>query len=229
MTIIFEKNASNLASTSSPYGVVAAKRHPGVYRNGVKRVFDTIVVLLVAPLVLLIVLVLALIAARDGYNPFYLSTRVGKNGKNFRMLKLRSMVPNAERLLDQHLAANSAARQEWQTTQKLKRDPRITRFGQILRKSSMDELPQLWNVLVGDMALVGPRPMLPNQRAMYPGLAYYSLRPGITGMWQVSDRNDSEFAKRADFDREYDHSISFSTDVGLLMKTVGVVIKGTGY
>ncbi len=229
MTIQFDNIDNDFAAASSPIGLVTVPGRRGLYRNGLKRVFETMLILLAAPVVLPLILGLALIAMRDGHNPFYRSLRVGKNGRNFRMLKLRTMVPNAEKLLGEHLAANPAARAEWESTQKLKNDPRITRFGRFLRKSSLDELPQLWNVLVGDMALVGPRPMLPGQRALYPGLAYYALRPGITGLWQVSARNDSEFAKRADYDRQYDENLSFEMDLRVLAKTVGVVLKGTGY
>jgi len=229
MTIQFDQLDNKLARASSPLGMVNVPGRRGVYRNGLKRVFESALILLAAPFVLPVIVVLALLAARDGHNPFYWSNRVGKNGTTFRMLKLRTMVPDADRLLEQHLAVDPVAREEWKTRQKLKNDPRITPFGRFLRKSSMDELPQLWNVLIGDMALIGPRPMFPNQRVLYPGLAYYALRPGISGLWQVSDRNDSEFAKRADFDREYDENMSFAMDFGLLIKTAGVVLKGTGY
>ena len=139
------------------------------------------------------------------------------------------MVHNADASLEMHLAADPAARAEWDLTQKLKNDPRITRFGRILRKSSLDELPQLWNVFRGDMSLVGPRPMMPSQSSLYPGQAYYRLRPGITGMWQVSARNESSFAERAGFDADYDNTISFKTDMGLLWATVRVVLRGTGH
>jgi lipopolysaccharide/colanic/teichoic acid biosynthesis glycosyltransferase len=145
------------------------------------------------------------------------------------MLKLRTMVPDADRMLEQFLDRNPEARLEWNSTQKLKADPRITPVGRLLRKTSMDELPQLWNVLIGDMSLVGPRPMMPSQRSLYSGVAYYALRPGITGPWQVSDRNEVEFSKRAEFDREYEEDISLLTDLGLLLATMRVVIKGTGY
>jgi len=145
------------------------------------------------------------------------------------MLKLRTMVPNAEKQLESYLARNAEARLEWNSTQKLKSDPRITRLGKFLRKTSLDELPQLWNVLIGDMSLVGPRPMMPSQRPLYHGLAYYNLRPGITGIWQVSERNESAFSKRAEFDTEYDEILSFRKDLGLLWSTVRVVLKGTGY
>ena len=229
MTIQFDQIDEKIKAASAPFGTVNVPRRRGIYRNGLKRVFETVVIVAALPIVLPLIVVLALIAARDGHNPFYLSERVGKNGKTFRMAKLRTMVPHADELLEEYLASNSDARTEWKLTQKLKNDPRITRFGRLLRKSSMDELPQLWNVLIGDMALVGPRPMLPEQRPLYPGLAYYALRPGITGSWQVSDRNDSEFCKRAEHDQSYDENLSFMTDVRLLAKTVGAVLRGTGY
>ncbi len=229
MTVQFDNLEDNFMTASSPAGGVQVPVRNGFYRNFFKRLFDGVIILVAAPLVIPMILVLALMVARDGHNPFFWNLRVGKNGKPFRMLKLRSMVPDAELKLEQHLIDNPAARDEWTSTQKLKYDPRITRFGKLLRKTSLDELPQLWNVLIGDMSLIGPRPMMPNQRALYPGLAYYALRPGISGLWQVSERNDSEFAKRADFDREYDENLSFSGDIRLLTKTISVVLRGTGY
>ncbi len=229
MTVHFDKISDNFSSTSSPFGVVTVPGRRGIYRNGVKRILESALILLSAPIVVPFVLVLAIFALREGNSPFYLSKRVGKNGKTFKMLKLRTMVADAENLLEKYLASDQNARDEWNSAQKLKNDPRITRFGRLLRKTSLDELPQLWNVLTGDMSLVGPRPMQPEQRVLYPGLAYYALRPGITGLWQVSERNDAEFAKRADFDRQYDEELSFSMDFGLLVKTFGVVLRGTGY
>ena len=98
-----------------------------------------------------------------------------------------------------------------------------------MRKTSLDELPQLWNVLTGDMSLIGPRPMMPDQRVIYPGRAYYALRPGVSGPWQVSDRNASTFARRADFDLDYHRTLSFTNDVKLILRTLSVVLRGTGY
>lgn len=229
MTIQFDKLSDNLESVSAPSGLIRLPENSGFYRNGLKRVFDVVLILLAAPVAVPVIFFLALIVLRDGHLPFYRSLRVGKHGREFHMLKLRTMVPNADLQLEQHLANDSAARREWEKTQKLKKDPRTTAFGRVLRKASLDELPQLWNVLIGDMSLVGPRPMLPSQRALYPGLSYYTLRPGVTGFWQVSDRNDCEFAKRADHDKAYDDQLSFSTDVKLIARTIGVVLKGTGY
>lgn len=221
--------SDTIETASAPLGLVDVQIRTGFYRNFGKRLFDIAVVLLLGVIAVPVVALLALWVARDGHAPFFLSDRVGRGGKTFRMLKLRTMVPNAEAQLARHLAADPNAAEEWKRTQKLKSDPRITVSGRVLRKSSLDELPQLWNVLVGDMSLVGPRPMMPNQRALYSGLSYYNLRPGVTGPWQVSDRNASTFAKRADFDRAYDRDLSFSGDIVCLFKTFGAVFRGTGY
>lgn len=200
-----------------------------LYRNHGKRAIDLALVLLSAPFVLPLIAILALLAATDGHRPFYRQARIGRNGRVFHILKLRTMVARADELLEQHLAADPAARREWDETQKLKHDPRVTRVGQILRASSLDELPQLWNVLRGDMALIGPRPMMPCQQALYPGTAYYRLRPGISGLWQVSERNESSFAERARFDTEYDRTLSLRADLAILWRTAGVVLRCTGY
>lgn len=200
-----------------------------IYLNGTKRCLDISLVLLTLPLTLLLTLFMCCLVVLEGRNPFYVQKRLGREGRIFHMVKIRTMVPGAEALLEDHLCKNPEARCEWNKTQKLKRDPRITRAGSFLRKSSLDELPQLWNVLKGDMSLVGPRPMMVDQEALYPGHAYFELRPGITGLWQISDRNESSFADRAGFDSRYLASLSFSNDLSILLRTVNVVIRGTGY
>ena len=144
------------------------------------------------------------------------------------MWKLRSMVHDADEQLEQYLEENPTARTEWDMNQKLAVDPRVTRLGKTLRATSLDELPQLWNVLIGDMSLVGPRPMMPCQQELYPGRAYFRMLPGITGPWQVSKRNKSTFADRADFDQAYEQSLSFTNDLRLLFKTISVVFSRTG-
>jgi exopolysaccharide production protein ExoY len=193
-----------------------------------KRWLDIAFVVMALPFVLPVVLVLAGILKASGQSPIFTQDRVGKGGTTFRLWKLRTMVPDAEARLRDYLSSDDAARQEWEAFQKLSNDPRITTFGQFLRKSSLDELPQLWNVLIGDMSLVGPRPMLLDQRDLYPGSAYYELRPGLTGTWQISDRNQSTFAQRAEFDAEYDRNLSFGADIRILVATVGVVLRATG-
>ena len=201
----------------------------GAYARFVKRGLDTLIVLLAAPFVLPLVLMLGLLVARDGGPVFYSQDRVGRGGRTFRIWKLRSMVTDADRALEAHLASDPVARAEWATTQKLKNDPRITPVGRLIRKASLDELPQLWNVLKGDMSLVGPRPMMPDQAPLYPGRAYYALRPGLTGFWQVSDRNEISFAGRAAHDTDYSRKVSLLTDLMVLVATAWVVVRGTGY
>jgi exopolysaccharide production protein ExoY len=229
MTLQMKDLSEDISLASAPLGYVSVPHKSGFYRNTLKRAFDLSFVILTSLIVLPMTLVLALIVASDGYRPLYRSPRVGRNGRVFQMLKLRTMVPDADGMLEKFLSENETAQLEWDSTQKLKRDPRITAVGRFLRKTSLDELPQLFNVLKGDMSLVGPRPMMPSQRTLYPGLAYYALRPGVTGPWQVSDRNESEFAKRAEFDREYERSVTLLSDMRLILATLRVVFKGTGY
>lgn len=185
-------------------------------------------IILAAPLVLPVLGLLALLAMLDGGTPFYTQLRVGRGGKAFRMWKIRTMVPDADAQLKTYLAANPAARAEWNATQKLRNDPRITPIGRILRKTSMDELPQLFNVLTGSMSLVGPRPMMVDQEPLYHGQAYFQLSPGITGLWQISDRNDCDFVDRVHYDETYGRTVSLITDLRILFKTVAVVLRGTG-
>lgn len=219
--------------TFAPIGsaghVKASGHRRGIYRNSLKRVLDVAAVLITAPFVLPLVLLLAGLVKLYGGDAFYKCRRIGRGGQVFPMLKLCTMVPDADNILASYLEHNPEAAAEWNKTQKLKNDPRITTVGRVLRKTSLDELPQLWNVLVGDMSLVGPRPMMANQRDLYPGTAYYGLRPGVTGPWQVSDRNEAEFADRARFDQEYDDSLSLPGDLSLLLRTVRTVVRGTGY
>jgi exopolysaccharide production protein ExoY len=200
----------------------------GPYRRFFKRMIDITLVLIALPSVILILLPLILMVAMDGNRPFYVQERVGRHGRVFRMWKLRTMVPDADQVLNAHLATSLEARREWDLHQKLRKDPRITAFGRFLRKSSLDELPQLWNVLKGDMSIVGPRPMMCSQQIIYPGTEYYAMRPGITGFWQISVRNESSFSERASFDRKYFQMLSFKTDMQVIMRTFGVVLRAKG-
>lgn len=208
-------------------GWVRTRKEP-LYRRTLKRWMDVGFVLMALPFVAPVVLVLVAVLKVTGQSPFFTQERVGLGGRTFRLWKLRTMVPDAEARLQDFLQKDAGARLEWDAYQKLSRDPRITEFGQFLRKSSLDELPQLWNVLRGDMSLVGPRPMLVDQQELYPGSAYYALRPGLTGTWQISDRNQSTFAQRAEFDADYDRNLSFFKDLKILLATVNVVLRATG-
>jgi len=210
------------------FGPHPQRARSGVYRNGLKRALDILLVVISLPVTLPLIAVLAAAVWAGGGQPFYAQDRVGRGGRIFRMWKLRTMQPDADRLLQAHLSRDPALRAEWDAHQKLRRDPRITPLGHLLRKSSLDELPQIWNVLRGDMSLVGPRPMMPSQQPLYDGQAYYVLRPGLTGLWQVSARNDSVFGYRAACDSSYDSRLSFWVDLKIILVTFVVVLRGTG-
>jgi len=231
MTLAFPefRSPGHEATAVQPRACTWLPRRRGLYRNVFKRVLDVTAIALAAPVVVPVVAVLAVMVARDGGNPFYSQLRVGKNGRRFRMWKLRSMVNDADARMEEYLDAHPEARAEWNLTQKLKDDPRITPMGKIIRQTSLDELPQLWNVLKGDMSLVGPRPMMTSQQALYPGLSYYLVRPGCTGFWQTAGRNRTSFEARAEYDTAYESELSLWTDLKLLVQTVGVMMRATGY
>lgn len=225
MTAHFTHSQDVAAGLAEP---IDASPRRVLYRNYLKRLFDISFVLATSIFVVPLVAIVSVFVMLDGHSPFYRQTRVGKDGRIFRMVKLRSMIPDADRRLAEYLRANPEARAEWNRNQKLRRDPRITSVGRFIRKCSLDELPQFWNVLVGDMSVVGPRPMLPAQRDLYPGQAYYMMRPGVTGLWQIGDRNNTSFSSRARFDSEYYARMGLFTDVSIVLKTVPVVVSGTG-
>jgi lipopolysaccharide/colanic/teichoic acid biosynthesis glycosyltransferase len=207
---------------------IEAPRRSGVYRNAGKRVLETLLVLLSVPFVIPLTLLLALPMILRGEMPLYTQRRVGLGGRTFVMWKLRTMVVDADEQLAEYFRQNPSAREEWARHQKLRDDPRVTPYGRFLRRTSLDELPQLWNVLKGDMALIGPRPMMPHQRALYHGEAYYALRPGLSGYWQVSDRHGSEFVARVHYDELYDRDVSLATDMRVILRSIGAVFRGTG-
>jgi lipopolysaccharide/colanic/teichoic acid biosynthesis glycosyltransferase len=200
-----------------------------LYRRHGKRWLDVALVVLVSPIWVPLVALCAVLVSLDGGRPFYTQSRIGRNARTFRLWKLRTMVPDADSLLAVHLERYPAAREEWAAKQKLRSDPRVTRIGRVLRRSSIDELPQFWNVLRGEMSLVGPRPMMTGQQVLYPGSCYYRLRPGVTGFWQVSNRNECRFRDRARFDNAYCDVLCLRTDLAVLWRTVGAVLRATGH
>ena len=221
-----ERAARNVLISASP--VLSSERL--VPYDGVgKRIFDLVFLALIALPVTLVLAVLSVLIAMDGHSPFYVQKRLGMHGKVFRMYKLRSMVPHADKVLSAYLDSNPEARAEWDHNQKLKDDPRVTRLGRLIRKTSLDELPQFLNVLKGDMSVVGPRPMMTEQQDLYPGSEYYEMLPGITGAWQTSVRNESSFAQRAEYDRDYFYHLSLLTDLKIVLRTFGVVMRATGH
>ncbi len=175
-------------------------------------------------------LVLMYLVKRDGGPAFYGQTRIGRSGHTFKCWKFRSMIVNAEAILKDLLASDPEARAEFERDFKLKNDPRITKVGHFLRKTSLDELPQLWNVLMGEMSLVGPRPVTAQETINY-GVAlndYLSVRPGMTGLWQISGRNDVTYAERVQLDSDYVNNWSFMGDIAIMFKTVFVMVNRSG-
>ena len=208
-----------------------SKLEQSFYRRHGKRAFDLLFALLIAPPVALIVLIVWAATRLDGGPGFFGQVRIGRGGSSFTCWKIRTMVVGAEEKLKEYLADNPEAAAEWERDQKLSHDPRITPLGAFLRKTSLDELPQLWNVLNGDMSLVGPRPFMTEQLELYRaagGKYYFDMRPGITGVWQVIGRSGTSFAARVLYDNRYWRSMSFGKDLKLIVATVVVVFRGSG-
>lgn len=226
-----DTNAQLLAlrSTGGISRPETAPANGSAYRKGGKRVLETLLVVLSLPFFLPIMAICAVALWIEGGNPFYRQIRLGKDGKRFSILKLRTMVQNADAVLEDCLASDPEMRREWDEKQKLMHDPRVTRLGRFLRSSSVDELPQLWNVLTGEMSLIGPRPMMPEQLSMYGNPShYFALRPGITGLWQISARNENRFSFRNEVDATYNKSMSMTGDIAIIFKTVKVMLCRTG-
>ncbi len=198
----------------------------------IKRAFDIAVSLMLFPFILLVVIVISILIKIDSKGPvFYSHKRVGKNGKTIDVYKFRSMYNDADDRLKKILKNDENARKEWEAYFKLKNDPRITKAGNFLRKTSLDELPQIFNVFKGDMSLVGPRPVLKKEIDEYykeNSQYYLMVKPGITGLWQVSGRNDTSYDFRVKLDTWYVLNWSLWLDVIILFKTVKVVIKKEG-
>jgi undecaprenyl-phosphate galactose phosphotransferase len=196
-----------------------------------KRVFD---LLIAVPLLLFFLPLLALTALLVRVSSpgpaLYVQQRIGYRGERFGCLKFRSMVLDADQVLEHLLESSPDARAEWDANQKLRSDPRITPIGRFLRMSSLDELPQLINVVRGEMSLVGPRPIVEDEVARYASdFSYYAhARPGITGLWQVSGRGDSDYQRRVAFDVTYVTQWSLAKDIRILFRTIGVVLSARG-
>lgn len=195
-----------------------------------KRVFDCAMtlpmLLVVSPLIVLI----SVLVAMDGGPVFYGHRRIGENGKPFNCYKFRTMIVGAHDLFDEYLAFHPAAVVEWTQSQKLDGDPRITSIGRWLRRTSLDELPQLLNVIMGDMSLVGPRPVTESELKRYGDKAviYQAVRPGITGLWQVSGRNRLSYDERVALDVQYASRRALWRDIVILGRTVRVLLTGDG-
>jgi Undecaprenyl-phosphate galactose phosphotransferase WbaP len=196
----------------------------------VKRAFDLVVATFLLGVLSPLFAYLIFRIRETGPETIFGHVRIGRDGKPFQCLKFRTMVPNAAEVLADVLASDPQAREEWERNFKLKDDPRITRIGAFLRSTSLDELPQLWNVLRGEMSLVGPRPVIEEELARYGDQVRYYLeaRPGITGLWQVSGRNDTGYEDRVALDSWYVRNWSLWYDVVILVRTVAVVLQRKG-
>jgi lipopolysaccharide/colanic/teichoic acid biosynthesis glycosyltransferase len=214
---------------ASPVGTHAASLSQAA-SSRLKRTFDIVVALLLLVVLSPVFLILALLIIRDGGPAIFGHVRVGHGSEPFRCLKFRSMVPNADVVLRELLARDPAARAEWEREHKLKNDVRVTAIGKFMRRTSLDELPQLLNVVRGEMSLVGPRPVLNEELKRYGNDAtyYLAVKPGMTGLWQVSGRNDTDYPTRVSLDVAYIQNWTFLADIRILFKTVDVVLNGRG-
>jgi exopolysaccharide production protein ExoY len=211
--------------------VVWRGARPDVVGGVLKRSFDiaaaSAAIVLLLPLFCLLALAIKL---SDRGPVFFRHCRVGFGGTTFGCLKFRTMVVNADQVLEHHLAQHSGAAQEWAELHKLKKDPRVTPLGALMRKTSLDELPQLLNILRGEMSFVGPRPIVSVEVSKYGDCIghYLRTRPGLTGPWQVGGRNDVDYATRVAFDRQYVEQWSFRRDLAIIASTFRIVVISHG-
>ena len=203
---------------------------PALQRLG-KRTFDLLAafgsLIFLCPVMFILAV---LIRMQDGGPAIFAHTRIGKNGRPFKCYKFRSMVLDAQERLEILLASDPDARAEWARDQKLRNDPRVTALGRFIRKSSLDELPQLFNILKGDMSVVGPRPIIADEMVRYAGHVedYLSVTPGVTGLWQVSGRNDVSYDERVQMDARYARTWTVAGDIWITLKTVPAVLASRG-
>jgi exopolysaccharide production protein ExoY len=195
-----------------------------------KRMLDVAGAIVLAIAFLPLILAMVMLLRREGGSIIYKHRRVGRDGRAFECLKFRTMVPNADQALRELLARDPAMQAEWIRDHKLRRDPRVTRLGRFLRRTSLDELPQLWNVMRGEMSLVGPRPVVGEELLRYGRNVgtYLSAKPGITGLWQVNGRNDTDYRRRVASDTYYVRNQNILLDLYILAKTTRVVFGGSG-
>lgn len=197
---------------------------------GVKRVFDIICALcgVIVLLPLSLIVKIAYVLSGDFNGIYFSQNRIGKGGKEFKMYKFRTMVPNADQILEDILKENGDLAKEYKLNKKMANDPRITKIGKILRKLSLDELPQSWNILKNDMTVIGNRPYLPKEKEDM-GMYYNSIvstKPGLTGYWQTNGRSDASFGKRVELESYYSRHRGFRMDFKIFLKTFAVVFKG---
>ena len=198
---------------------------------GVKRLFDILIALIGCLFLLPVILIVKIsyLLHKDFDSIFFRQKRIGKNGKEFNLYKFRSMVPNADEVLKE-LLKDPKYKEEWNLNQKFEHDPRITSMGNILRKTSLDELPQFINILIGDMSLIGPRPLVPGELDSHNGNheLYESVRPGISGWWAANGRSATTYERRLELEYYYVQHCSLILDIRCVFRTIKVVIFKTG-
>jgi Undecaprenyl-phosphate galactose phosphotransferase WbaP len=197
----------------------------------IKRILDLLLVVVSLPVTLLVLGIVAMLVALSSPGPiFYSHRRIRRHGAFFSMWKFRTMCVNSAEVLERHLAEHPEARMEWNKSHKLRNDPRITKIGSFLRRYSLDELPQLWNVVTGQMSLVGPRPIVAAEVEKYGGCfsCYCKVKPGLTGLWQVSGRSSLTYDERVALDCEYVGNWSLMKDTVILLKTYATVVNQDG-
>ena len=221
-----------MSSTDTTYARpwTGLRRKPSLTGEPVKRAVDVAGALMVLLFSAPLLLTLCLLIAAQGGSPLFGHARIGRGGRRFKCWKLRTMVPNAQERLTNLLATDAEARLEWARDHKLRRDPRITPLGRFLRASSFDELPQMLNVLAGEMTLVGPRPIVEAEAARYGRRYkhYLSVTPGVTGLWQVSGRSRTSYRRRVAIDTVYARRRNLLMDLRIIVATVPAVIMSRG-
>ena len=197
----------------------------------IKRCVDIFLLLISSPVTIPLVLIVSILVKCTSKGPvFYGHKRIGRNGKEFKCWKFRSMAIDADKQLEKILAENPKMREEWERDRKFTDDPRVTKIGKILRKTSIDEIPQFFNVLTGEMSFIGPRPVTKPELEKYGSKADYVLtvKPGLSGMWQISGRSDTGYEERITLDSYYIQNWSVWLDLWIIIKTIYVVLKGKG-
>lgn len=212
---------------------VDSKRFKLIIEKGIKRLVDIIAglagTILLIPITICIYIAKKILKENDG-PIFYDQLRIGKDGKHFKLYKYRSMVIGADKILEEYLAENEEARIEFEQNQKLKNDPRITKLGSFIRKTSLDEFPQFINILKGDMSLVGPRPIVDREVELFGDKmkTVHSVRPGLTGYWAANGRSDTTYEQRVEMEAYYAENFSLLLDIKIIFKTIKSVIKKEG-
>jgi exopolysaccharide production protein ExoY len=196
----------------------------------VKRALDVAGAIALAAVFSPLIVAIVLLMRREAGSIIYKHRRIGRYGRVFECLKFRTMVSNADQVLQELLESNPEIKAEWLRDHKLRCDPRVTRLGRFLRRTSLDELPQLWNVVRGEMSLVGPRPVVREELLRYGrnARAYLSAKPGITGLWQIKGRNDTDYRRRVALDTYYVRNQNLMLDLYILLQTTRVVLGGSG-